>query len=150
MPITIFAMLLFGICSLLGAGLVEAVMRNFADEAGVPTWVFITVPGLLSMLFALLLYRKAASNISGIRQSLSRALAVAILTWLALVIYISSLWCPGYRVLSCARDVALVVTVVGGGPLLLAALTAGIIVGFVLKRPVDWLTYKGASRKPLE
>ena len=150
MPIAIFAMLVFGICSLLGAGLVEAVMRNFAVEAGVPTWVFITVPGLLSMLFALLLYRKAASNISGIRQSLSRALAVAILTWLALVIYISSLWCPGYRVLSCARDVALVVTVVGGGPLLLAALTAGIIVGFVLKRPVDWLTYKGASRKPLE
>ncbi len=91
MPIAIFAMLVFGICSLLGAGLVEAVMRNFADEAGVPTWVFITVPGLLSMLFALLLYRKAASNISGVRQSLSRALAVAILTWLALVIYISSL-----------------------------------------------------------
>jgi len=150
MPIAVFAMLVFGICSLLGAGLVEAVMRNFAVEAGVPTWVFITVPALLSMLFALLLYRKAASNISGIRQSLSRALAVAILTWLALVIYISSLWCPGYRVLSCTRDVALVLTVVGGGPLLLAALIAGIIVGFVLKRPVEWLTYKGASRKPLE
>ena len=150
MPIAIFAMLVFGICSLLGAGLVEAVMRNFADEAGVPTWVFITVPGLLSMLFALLLYRKAASHISGIRQSLSRALAVALLTWLALAIYISSLWCPGYRVLGCARDVALVLTVVGGGPLLLAALMAGLIVGIVLKRPVDWLTYKGAARKPLE
>lgn len=147
MPITIFAMLVFGICSLLGAGLVEVVMRNFAGEAGVPTWVFIIAPGLLSMLFALLLYRKAASNISGIKQSLSRALAVAILTWLALGIYVSSLWCPGYRALSCARDVALVVTVIGGGPLLLAALIAGTIVGIVLKRRVDWLTYKGASRK---
>lgn len=147
MPITIFAMLVFGICSLLGAGLVEVVMRNFAGEAGVPTWVFIIAPGLLSMLFALLLYRKAASNISGIKQSLSRALAVAILTWLALGIYVSSLWCPGYRALSCAHDVALVVTVIGGGPLLLAALIAGTVVGILLKRRVDWLTYKGASRK---
>lgn len=147
MPVAIFAMLVFGICSLLGAGLVEVVMRNFAGEAGVPTWVFIIAPGLLSMLFALLLYRKAASNISGIKQSLSRALAVAILTWLALGIYVSSLWCPGYRALSCARDVALVVTVIGGGPLLLAALIAGTVVGILLKRRVDWLTYKGASRK---
>ena len=147
MPITIFAMLVFGICSLLGAGLVEVVMRNFAGEAGVPTWVFVIAPALLSMLFALLLYRKAVSNISGIKQSLSRALLVAILTWLALGVYISSLWCPGYRALSCARDVAIVLTAIGGGPLLLAALIAGTIVGIVLKRRVDWLTYKGASRK---
>ena len=80
MPVTIFAMLVFGICALLGAGLVEVVMRNFAGEAGVPTWVFVIAPALLSMLFALLLYRKAVSNVSGIKQSLSRALLVAILT----------------------------------------------------------------------
>lgn len=147
MPIAVFAMLVFGISCLLLAGLVEVVMRNFAGEAGVPTWVFIIVPSLLSMLFALLMYRKAASHISGIKESLSRALAVAILTWLALVIYVSFLWCPGYRALSCARDVVLVTTVVGGGPLLLAALIAGTVVGIVLKRRVDWLSYKGASRK---
>ena len=150
MPIAVFAMLVFGICSLLGAGLVEVVMRNFASEAGVPTWMFVIVPCLLSMLFALLFYRKAVTNVSGIKQSLSRALAVAILTWLTLVAYISFLWCPGYRVLSCARDVALVMTVVGGGPLLLAALIAGTVVGIVLKRRVDWLSYKGASRKITE
>lgn len=150
MPVTIFAMLVFGICALLGAGLVEVVMRNFAGEAGVPTWVFVTAPALLSMLFALLLYRKAVSNISGIKQSLSRALLVALLTWLALGVYISSLWCPGYRALGCARDVAIVLTAIGGGPLLLAALIAGTIVGIVLKRRVDWLTYKGASRKSIE
>lgn len=150
MPIAVFAMLVFGICCLLAAGLVEVVMRNFAGEAGVPTWVFIIVPGLLSMLFALLLYRKAVSNVAGIRQSLSRALTVALLTWLALSIYISVLWCPGYRALSCARDVVLVTTVLGGGPLLLAALVAGTIVGILLKRRVDWLSYKGASRKTAE
>ncbi len=143
-------MLIFGICCLLAAGVVEVVMRNFAGEAGVPTWVFIIVPGLLSMLFSLFLYRKAARNVSGIRQSLSRALTVALLTWLAVSVYISALWCPGYRALSCARDVVLVTTVVGGGPLLLAALIAGTIVGVVLKRRVGWLSYKGTSRKITE
>lgn len=150
MPVAVFSMLVFGICSLLGAGVVEALMRDFAGEAGVPTWVFVIVPGLFAMLFALLLYRKAAGNIAGINQSLSRALAVAIFTWLAVATYISSLWCPGYRVLSCARDVALVTGIVGGGPLLIAVLIAGTIVGIVLKRRVDWLSYKGASRKVAE
>ncbi|MGZ8994094.1 MAG: hypothetical protein ACXW16_08775 [Burkholderiaceae bacterium] len=150
MPIAVFAMLVFGICCLLGASLVEIVMRNFAGEAGVPTWVFIIVPGVLSMFFSLLLYRKAASEVAGIRQSLSRALTVALLTWLAVSVYISALWCPGYRAVSCARDVLLVTTVVGGGPLLLATLIAGTIVGLVLKRRVDWLSYKGAARKLVE
>ena len=143
-------MLVFGICSLLGAGLVEVVMRNFAAEAGVPTWVFIIAPAALSMLFALLLYRNAVSNVSGVRQSLSRAFLVAILTWLVLGVYISALWCPAYRALGCARDVAIVLTAVGGGPLLLAAFIAGTIVGIVMNRRVDWLTYKGASRKTIE
>jgi hypothetical protein len=150
MPVTVFAMLVFGICCLLAAGLVEVVMRDFAAEAGVPTWVFIIVPGLLSMLFTPLMYRKAASTITGIRQSLSYAIAVAILTWVVLNIYISYLWCPGYRALSCARDVLIVTTVIGGGPLLLGALVAGTVVGIVLKRRVDWLSYKGASRKAAE
>lgn len=150
MPVAVFAMLVFGICCLLGAGLVEVVMRNFAGEAGVPTWVFIIVPGVIAMLFSLLLYRNAASNVTGVRQSLSRALTVAILTWLTVSVYISSLWCPGYRALSCARDVLLVTTVIGGGPLLLATLIAGTIVGLVLKRRVDWLSYQGGSRKLVE
>lgn len=150
MPVAVFAMLVFGICCLLAAGLVEVVMRNFAVEVGVPIWVFVAVPGLVSMLFAFLMYRKAVGNVRGIRQSLSRALSVALLTWLALTIYVSSLWCPGYRALSCARDVFLVITVVGGGPLLLAALIAGSVVGVVLKRRVDWLSYKGATRKIVE
>jgi len=150
MPIAVFAMLVFGICALLGAGLVEVVMRNFAAEAGVPTWVFIIAPAALSMLFALLLYRNAVSNVSGVRQSLSRAFLVAILTWLVLGVYISALWCPAYRALGCARDVAIVLTAVGGGPLLLAAFIAGTIVGLVLKRRVDWLSYKGASRRTIE
>jgi len=149
MPVAVFAMLVFGICSSLAAGAVEAVMRNFAGEAGVPPWVFIIVPGLFAMLFALLGYRNASTHIAGIKQSLSRALMVALFTWLAVVTYVSALWCPGYRVLSCVRDVALVTAVIGGGPLMLAVLIGGTIVGIVLKRRVDWLSY-GGSRKIVE
>lgn len=142
MPIAVFAMLVFGICSWLAAGVVETLMRNFAGEAGVPTWIFVIAPGLFAMLFALVLYRKASSTITGIKQAIARALIVAIFTWLAVAIYISVLWCPAYRALSCARDVGLVTAAVGGGPLLLGALVAGTLIGVVLKRRVDWLTYR--------
>ncbi|MGH6609465.1 MAG: hypothetical protein ACRECQ_04325, partial [Burkholderiaceae bacterium] len=101
MPVAVFAMIVFGICTLLAAGVVEAVMREFAGQVDVPTWVFIIVPALFSMLFALLMYRKAVMRITGVKQSLSRALAVAIFTWLAVSIYIGFLWCPDYRMLSC-------------------------------------------------
>ena len=150
MPIAVFAMLVFGICSLLAAGAVEPVMHDFAGEAGVSTWIFILVPALFAMLFTLLLYRRAVTDISGIKQSLSRAVAVAIFTWLAVTVYVSWLWCPGYRLLSCARDVAVVTGIIGGGPLLIAATLAGAIVGILLKRRVDWLSYQGAARKIAE
>lgn len=150
MPVTIFAMLVFGICTWLGAGVVEAVMRDFAVETGVSTWVFVIVPGLLAMLFSLLLYGKAVDTIDGVRQSLSRALLVGVLTWLAVTVFVSSLWCPGYRALSCARDVALVTGVVGGGPLLIAVLVAGTIVGIVLKRRVQWLSYRTSRRQMVQ
>ena len=150
MPITVFAMLVFGICTLLAAGAVEAVMRDFAGEVGVSTWIFVVVPALFAMLFALLLYRKAVTEINGIKQSLSRALAVGIFTWLAVTVYVSWLWCPGYRLLSCARDVAVVTGVIGGGPLLIAALIAGAVVGALLKRRVDWLSYRAPARRVAE
>jgi len=65
-------------------------------------------------------------------------------------VYVSALWCPAYRALSCARDVALVTAAVGGGPFLLAILVSGAIVGHVLKRRVDWLSYRGGGRKTVD
>jgi len=146
MPLAVFAMLVFGICNWLAAGAVEVVMRNFAGEVGVPVWVFVIVPGLFAMLFALFLYRRASSDIKGIKQSLARALTVALLTWLAVVTYTSTLWCPGYRVLGCVRDVALLTAAIGGGPLVLAVLVSGAIVGVVLKRRVTWLSYRSSGK----
>ena len=45
MPVSIFAMLVFAICTWLGAGLVESLMRDFATEVDVRTWVFVAIPG---------------------------------------------------------------------------------------------------------
>lgn len=142
MPVTIFAMLLFATCTWLGAGAVETVMRDFAGEVGMRTWVFVAVPGLLSMLISLLLYRDAGRRIRTVPESMTRAILVGILTWLAVAAMISFMWCPGYRMLSCSSDVLLVTGIIGGGPLLAAALIAGFVVGAVLKHRVSWLTYE--------
>ena len=145
MPIPVFAMLLFAICTWLGAGLIETVMRDFAAEVSMQTWVFVAVPGLLAMLFSLLLYRNAAEQIRTVAESMTRALLVGIVTWLALTAMITSMWCPGYRLLRCSSDVLLVTGIIGGGPLLASVLVAGFVVGLVLKRRVSWLTYEALT-----
>jgi hypothetical protein len=142
MPISIFAMLVFAIATWLGAGSVEALMRNFAAQVGVRTWVFVAVPGLFAMLFSLILFRNAAAQVQTIREAVSRSLLVGISTWLGVTAMISFLWCPGHRALRCTSDVLLVTGIVGGGPLLAAVMIAGLLVGLVLKRRVDWLTYE--------
>jgi hypothetical protein len=142
MPIAIFAMLLFGICTWLGAGTVETVMTDFAVEAGMKTWVFIAIPGLLAMLFSLPLYHNAAKRITTMRESMTRALLVGIATWLAVTAMISYMWCPGSRRLECTSDVLVVTGIIGGGPLLAGVLVAGFVVGTLLMRRVSWLTYE--------
>ena len=142
MPIAIFAMLLFAICTWLGAGMVETVMSDFATEVGMPTWVFVAVPGLLAMLFSFLIYQNAARRITTVRESMTRALLVGIATWLGIAAMISYMWCPDSRTLSCTSDVLLVTGIVGGGPLLMAVLVAGFVVGTLVLRRVSWLTYE--------
>src|SRR5512134_1681237 len=146
MPVSIFAMLVFAICTWFGVGVIEPVMRDFAGEAGVRIWVFVIVPGLLTMLYALLLFRRAAIDFDSLEQSASRALTVAIATWITVTVLISYMWCPAGKALGCTMNVALVTGVIGGGPLLMACLIAGGIVGMVLKRRVGWLTYPAAPR----
>jgi hypothetical protein len=150
MPVSIFAMLVFAICTWLGVGIIEPVMRDFAGEVGVRIWVFVIVPGLFAMLYALLLYRKAATEISSLEQATSRALTVAIATWISVTALISYMWCPATKALGCTMNAALVTGIVGGGPLLMACLIAGAIVGVVLKHRVNWLTYPGAPRRIVE
>src|SRR5512140_550667 len=150
MPIAVFSMLLFAIFTWLGAGMIEGVMRDFAAEVGIRTWLFVAVPGLLAALYSLLLYQQAAQRIRSVRQSLSRALLVGIATWISVTGLISFMWCPGYRAMRCTSDVLLVSGVVGGGPLLAAVMLAGLVVGLVLKRRVGWLTYEAPPPRRVE
>jgi hypothetical protein len=150
MPIAIFAMLLFGICTWLGAGTVESVMNDFAVEVGMRTWVFVAVPGLLAMLFSLPLYRNAARRITTMRESMTRAILVGIATWLAVTTMISYMWCPSSRLLHCSSDVLVVTGIIGGGPLLAGVLVAGFVVGTVLMRRVSWLMYERPPARRLE
>ncbi len=150
MPIAVFAMLLFAIFTWLGAGTVEAIMNDFANEVGMPTWVFIAIPGLLSMLFSFLLYQNAARKITAMRESMTRALLVGIATWIGVAAMISYMWCPASRRLSCTSDVLLVSGIVGGGPLLVAVLVAGFVVGTLVLRRVTWLTYEPPPPKRAE
>jgi hypothetical protein len=147
MPIAVFAMLLFAIFTWLGAGTVESVMNDFASEVGMSTWVFIAIPGLLSMLFSFLIYQNAAKRITTLRESMTRALLVGIATWIGVAAMISYMWCPGSRTLSCTSDVLLVSGIVGGGPLLVAVLVAGFVVGTLVLRRVSWLTYEPPPRR---
>ena len=141
MPIAIFAMVLFATCTWLGASTVEAVMSDFAAEVGIQTWVFIAIPGLLTMLFSFLLYQNAAKRITSLRESITRAILVAIGTWIGVAAMISYVWCPGARRLACTSDVLIVTGIVGGGPLLAAALVAGFVIGTLVLRRVTWLSY---------
>jgi hypothetical protein len=150
MPVSVFAMLLFAICTWLGAGMIETVMRDFAAQVHMQTWVFVAVPGLLAMLFSLMLYQNAARQIRTIPESMTRALLVGILTWLAITAMISFMWCPDYRRLRCSSDVLLLTGVVGGGPLLAGVLVAGFVVGLLLKRRVGWLTYEEPPPRRVE
>jgi hypothetical protein len=141
MPVGIFSMLLFATCTWLGASMVETVMSDFAGEVGIHTWVFIAIPGVLTMLFSFLLYYDAPKRITALREAMTRAILVAILTWIGVAAMISAMWCPASRRMACTSDVLIVTGIVGGGPLLAAALVAGFVVGTLVLRRVDWLTY---------
>jgi hypothetical protein len=148
MPVSIFAMLLFGICTWFSVAIREPLMLDFAREVDIRTWVFVSVPGLFAMLFALLLYRRAATMITTVEQSMSRALLVGLSTWVAVALLISLLWCPGYRALRCASDVLLVTGIIGGAPVLAGALIAGLVLGLVMKKRVSWLAYEAPAPEP--
>jgi hypothetical protein len=132
--IPVIAALVFGVCGLLSAASLAAVLGNFGAEAGAPRWLMIAVPGLFGMLFALLVYQGAGAAVSRIGQSLSRAILVALLTWIAFSALATAVWCIPENYAVCLANALLVSGVLGGGPLLIAALIAGFIVGNLILR----------------
>lgn len=132
--VPVAAAIVFGLCGLLGAASLGFILGDFGAETGVPRWLMIAVPGLFAMLFALIIYQGAARLVTTMSQSLSRALLVALLTWLAFSGLATVVWCLPEHYASCLSKSLVVSGILGGGPLLIGALVAGFIVGTLILR----------------
>ena len=133
-PATI-ASLVFGICGMLAAAALQYLLRALADDAGINTWIFVAVPGLLAMLYALLVYQEAQLKITRIGESVSRGILIALLTWMTFSALASWAWCPAHEFGQCLSRTLLASAIVGGGPMLAAALLAGLVTGVIIMRP---------------
>lgn len=142
MPLQVFIALVYGICSWMGLAVIEPLMRSFAVEAGMSTWLFIAVPGLLAMLFAVVSYRHAEYKVTKMEHSLTRGLLVGLATWSAVALLITWLWCPTHSLFSCFSNSLIASGIVGGGPLLIGTMVAGGIVGVVMRVKPTWIAFR--------
>lgn len=134
-PATI-ASLVFFVFSLIAAAAVEFLLRAFAEEAGVNRWVFAMVPALLAMLYSMIVYQGAERKVRQVGQSVSRGILVMLLTWISFASLITWTWCQPRQFGSCLGTTLMVSGVVGGGPMLLSALGAGVLTGvLIIRRP---------------
>lgn len=133
LSIPMLAALLFGIFGALAAASTKLVLARFAREAGVSDWIFIAVPALFAMLFALFVYQGAAKHVATINQSLSRGLLVAILSWASFSALATWAWCLPENYGDCFSQALLLSGAVGGGQMLLAALLAAAITGYAIR-----------------
>lgn len=134
MPLTAFAGLVFCIAVLLAGGTIEPVTRSLAADAQIPAWIVVAVPALIAALFAVLVYQGAGRRSIRLGESSTRALFVAILTWLSFAGFVTLIWAPVEGGWSTFTNVAALSGIVGGGPLLIACLLAGAVVGLVIER----------------
>jgi|LNFM01.1.fsa_nt_gb hypothetical protein len=140
MSVPLFAGFMFGICGALAAGSVEFTLRRFAEEVGLNRAIFVAVPALFSMMFAIFVYQRARAKITRVSQSISRGLLVALLTWAAFSALATWTWCLPENYGSCYGNFLLVSGIVGGGPMLIAALVAGALVGWLIKQQrLGWI-----------
>ncbi|HEX4583886.1 MAG TPA: hypothetical protein VH183_03590 [Burkholderiaceae bacterium] len=130
------ASLVFFVISLIAAGAVEFLIKKVAEGSGVNPWVFAMVPALLAMLYSLIVYQNAERKIRRLGESVSRAILVMLLTWVSFAVMITWTWCQHRDFGSCLGTMLLASGVVGGGPMLLGALGAGILTGvLIIRRP---------------
>ncbi|MCU0952348.1 MAG: hypothetical protein MUC68_15125, partial [Burkholderiaceae bacterium] len=120
MSVPLFAGFVFGICGALAAGSVEFTLRSFAEEAGLNRIIFVAVPALFAMLFAIVVFQDARAKITRVAQSVSRGILVALLTWAAFSALATFVWCRPENYGSCYGNFLLISGIVGGGPMLIA------------------------------
>jgi hypothetical protein len=129
------ASVVFFVFSLIATATVEYLTRAFAEEVGVNRLVFAMVPALLAMLFAMFIFQNADRKIRRLGESVSRGALVMLLTWLSFAMLTSWTWCPPREFGSCLRNAVIVIGWIGGGPMLFAALCAGLVVGIIVTPP---------------
>lgn len=113
----------------------DNVMATFATETGVSTLMMGLAVPAIAMNFALVVYFRAKVKVVRMGQSLSRALLVGLLTWMSFSAWATHLWCLPADYGECYSKVLTVSGLLGGGPVLLAGLIAGYVVGRgILKR----------------
>ena len=134
-PATIASLVFFAF-SLIAAATVQFLLKTFADEAGVNRWVFAMVPALLAMLYSLILYQNAERKIRRLGESVSRGILVMLLTWASFAAMTSWTWCQPRDFGRCLGTTLEISGIVGGGPMLLCALGAGVLTGvLIIRRP---------------
>jgi hypothetical protein len=130
------ASLVFFAFSLIAAATVEFLLKTFAEEAGVNRWVFAMVPALLAMLYSLILYQNAERKIRRLGESVSRGILVMLLTWMSFAAMTSWTWCQPRDFGHCLGTTLEISGIVGGGPMLLCAMGAGVLTGvLIIRRP---------------
>lgn len=140
MSVPLFAGFVFGICAALAAGSVEFTLRAFAEEAGLNRFIFVAVPALFAMMFAILVFQHAREKITRVSHSISRGILVALLTWAAFSALATFTWCLPENYGTCYGNFLLISGIVGGGPMLIAALVAGALVGWLIKQQrLGWI-----------
>lgn len=139
MTIPLFAAFVFAICGMVAAASVEFALRDFAVEGGVNRFIFVAVPGLFAMMFALVIYQDADQRITTVGQSLSRGILVSLLTWISFSLLATWVWGP-IDFWHYFSNVLIISGIIGGGPMLAAALVAGALVGWLIKqRRLGWM-----------
>lgn len=128
------ASLVFFAFSLIAAATVQFLLKTFAEEAGVNRWVFAMVPALLAMLYSLILYQNAERKIRRLGESVSRGILVMLLTWASFSAMTSWTWCQPRDFGRCLGTTLEISGIVGGGPMLLCAMGAGVLTGVLIIR----------------
>jgi len=133
LSVPMVAALLFGVFGALAAASTWYLLAHFARQSGVSEWIFIAVPALFAMMFALVAYQGAEKHVRTINQSLSRGLLVAMLAWVSFSALATWAWCLPEHYGDCFSQALLVSGALGGGQMLLAALIAAAITGYTIR-----------------
>ena len=140
MSVPLFAGFVFGICGMAASASVSFTLRDFAEQGSVNHSIFVVVPGLFSMLYALFVFQNAEQRIKSVAQAISRGILVALLTWLSFSALATWVWCQPQDYLNCFSKALILAGLIGGGPMLGVALVAGGSLGWLIKQKrLSWI-----------